>query len=81
MENEKVKWAQKLKDNKTPVSVDDVYEIISEMTGVPISKLDTKETKKLLELETILSSKVIRFDSVNDLVIIFYSLLQNMYFF
>jgi ATP-dependent Clp protease ATP-binding subunit ClpC len=29
------------------------------MTGVPITKLDTKETKKLLELENILSSKVI----------------------
>jgi ATP-dependent Clp protease ATP-binding subunit ClpC len=29
------------------------------MTGVPITKLDSKETKKLLEMETILSERVI----------------------
>ncbi len=59
LEDEKVKWANKQKDNKVPVSVDDVYEIISQMTGVPISKLDTKETQKLLKMEENLSLKVI----------------------
>jgi len=59
LEDEKLKWSDKQKDNKIPVSLDDVYDIISDMTGVPITKLDTKETKKLLELENILSSKVI----------------------
>jgi ATP-dependent Clp protease ATP-binding subunit ClpC len=33
--------------------------MVSDMTGVPISKLDSKETEKLLTLENILSSKVI----------------------
>ena len=59
LEEEKVKWTEKQKDNKTPVSLDDVYDIVTEMTGVPITKLDTKETKKLLQLEEILSAKVI----------------------
>lgn len=59
LESEKKKWLDGLKDNKTPISVDDVYEIVSSMTGVPITKLDTKETEKLLNMETILSSKVI----------------------
>ena len=59
LDDEKLKWSDKQKDNKIPVSLDDVYDIISDMTGVPITKLDTKETKKLLELENILSSKVI----------------------
>jgi ATP-dependent Clp protease ATP-binding subunit ClpC len=59
LEDEKQKWSDKQKDNKTPISVDDVYTIISEMTGVPITKLDTKETQKLLKLEDILSAKVI----------------------
>ena len=59
LEDEKLKWAEKQKDNKTPVSLDDVYDIISDMTGVPITKLDTKETKKLLQLEETLTSKVI----------------------
>jgi ATP-dependent Clp protease ATP-binding subunit ClpC len=59
LDEEKLKWSDKQKDNKIPVSLDDVYDIVSDMTGVPITKLDTKETKKLLELENILSSKVI----------------------
>jgi ATP-dependent Clp protease ATP-binding subunit ClpC len=56
---EKQKWADSLKDNKTPVSVDDVYTIITNMTGVPITKLDAKETEKLLKMEQILQAKVI----------------------
>jgi ATP-dependent Clp protease ATP-binding subunit ClpC len=59
LEDEKLKWSDKQKDNKIPVSLDDVYDIISDMTGVPITKLDTKETKKLLQLEETLTSKVI----------------------
>jgi ATP-dependent Clp protease ATP-binding subunit ClpC len=59
LEDEKRKWAEKQKDNKIPVSIDDVYSIVSNMTGVPITKLDSKETEKLLKMEDILSSKVI----------------------
>jgi ATP-dependent Clp protease ATP-binding subunit ClpC len=59
LENEKQKWSDKQRDNKKPISIDDVYDIISQMTGVPITKLDTKETDKLLKMEDLLSSKVI----------------------
>jgi len=59
LEKEKLSWLDKQKDNKIPVTTDDVYEIISNITGVPITKLDTKETQKLLNMEQILSSKVI----------------------
>jgi len=59
LEDEKRKWSEKQKDNKIPVTIDDVYSIVSNMTGVPITKLDSKETEKLLKMEDILSSKVI----------------------
>jgi ATP-dependent Clp protease ATP-binding subunit ClpC len=59
LDEEKNKWSEKQKDNKTPVSVDDVYNIVTDMTGVPITKLDSKETQKLLKLEETLSVKVI----------------------
>ncbi len=59
LEEEKIKWSDKQKDNKIPITIDNVYEIISQMTGVPISKLDAKETQKLLQLEVLLSEKVI----------------------
>jgi len=59
LESEKKKWIDSLKNNKTPISIDDVYEMVSSMTGVPITKLDNKETQKLLTMEDLLSSKVI----------------------
>jgi ATP-dependent Clp protease ATP-binding subunit ClpC len=59
LEDEKKKWSEKQKDNKIPVSIDDVYSIVSNMTGVPIMKLDSKETEKLLKMEDTLSLKVI----------------------
>ncbi len=59
LEDEKIKWSEKQKDNKIPVSIEDVYNIVSYVTGVPITKLDTKETEKLLKMEEILSNKVI----------------------
>lgn len=59
LEEEKDKWMNKRQDNKDPITVEDVYSIISDMTGVPISKLDTQETENLLTLEKQLGSKVI----------------------
>lgn len=59
LEDEKQKWIKNLETNKTPVTIDDVYEIVTNMTGVPISKMDSQETDKLLKMESILSSKVI----------------------
>jgi len=59
LDKEKILWAEKQKDNKIPISIEDVYDIISQITGVPITKLDSKETQKLLNMEKILSAKVI----------------------
>jgi ATP-dependent Clp protease ATP-binding subunit ClpC len=59
LEDEKDKWLNKQKNNLISVSTEDVYAIVSSMTGVPIFKIDGKETKDLLNLETNLSTRVI----------------------
>ena len=59
LDEEKKKWMDSQKDNKVPVSIDDVYSVVSEMTGVPITKMDAKETQNLLNMEKTLSAKVI----------------------
>jgi len=56
---EKDNWINNKQDNKDIISVEDVYSIVTNMTGVPIAKLDELETKNLLTLEEQLSSKVI----------------------
>ena len=68
LENEKQKWSDKQRDNKKPISIDDVYDIISQMTGVPITKLDTKETDKLLKMENMLSKKIIGQDNAISII-------------
>ena len=59
LEDETLNWTESQNTTITPISVDDVYNIISEMTGVPITKMDSKESLKLLDLESILGQKVI----------------------
>lgn len=59
LEIEKDNWLNKKEKTKKPINVNDVYEIVTSMTGVPIAKLDTKETQNLINLEKQLSSKVI----------------------
>jgi len=68
LDDEKTKWIEKQKGNKIPVSVDDVYEIISQITGVPMSKLDSRETENLLKLEEQLKSKVIGQDDAISII-------------
>ena len=59
LEEEKESWNSKKQDEKDPINVDDVYSIVSDMTGVPIAKLDSQETENLLTLEKQLGKKVI----------------------
>jgi ATP-dependent Clp protease ATP-binding subunit ClpC len=59
LNDEKSKWLDKLKNNLIPVTIEDVYTIISSITGIPIFKIDNKETNNLLNLETNLSERVI----------------------
>ena len=59
LNDEKNKWIERQNDSSIPVTVDDVYEIVSAMIGVPISKMDSKEIETLINLEDKLSSKVI----------------------
>ena len=68
LESEKKKWSVEQKLNKKPVIIDDVYNIITEMTGVPITKLDTKETKNLLSLEKTISKNVIGQDNAVEII-------------
>ena len=59
LDEEKENWANGTKRDVKLVNIDDVYSMVTNMTGVPITKLDVLETEKLLALETEIGSKVI----------------------
>jgi ATP-dependent Clp protease ATP-binding subunit ClpC len=68
LEDEKNKWIEKQKGNLIPVTVEDVYDIVSNITGIPITKIDNTEVSNLLNLETELSSKVIGQDDAISII-------------
>jgi ATP-dependent Clp protease ATP-binding subunit ClpC len=59
LEDEKKKFEVDLLLSKRDVTEELVYEVVSNMTKIPISKLNSDETKLLTELEKNLSGKVI----------------------
>ena len=55
-------WNKKMdKENSEPVVVDSdrIAQIVSDMTGIPLTKIDSQESKKLLEMDKELTGKVI----------------------
>ena len=68
LEREKEKWNEEQQTNRKPIVVEDVYNMITDITGVPISKLDTKETKSLLSLEKTISKSVIGQDDAVEII-------------
>jgi ATP-dependent Clp protease ATP-binding subunit ClpC len=52
-------WRQKLKEHKSLVKEEDIFEVISMISGVPIYKKALEEKKKFIELEKNLNQKII----------------------
>ncbi len=52
-------WRKSLDEKINDVSEDDIFHVVSSWTGIPLSKMEESESKKLLELDSILSSKVV----------------------
>ena len=59
LELKKIEWEKEEKENKVPITEEDVAKVISKMTGIPISKLTQSEGEKLLGLEDKLRTSVI----------------------
>ena len=59
LEQAKSAWREELSANKTDVTEQDVAEVVSMMSGVPIQKLEQSEMNRLLELDKTLQSQII----------------------
>src|SRR6187401_3415307 len=59
LDNILTKWREEREEKEVLVSADDMMNIISKMTGVPLQKMEQKETAKLLAMEGELKGKVV----------------------
>lgn len=50
LENAKLEWEQEAKAKRYPVTEDDIAEVVSMMTGIPVNKVALTESKKLVNM-------------------------------
>ena len=66
LEQEKQKFEEQLSKEKQMILLENVYDVVSNMTKIPVSKMSVDDTKALLDLDKTLIDKVI---GQNDAVI------------
>ena len=59
LDDEKKKFEQDLTTKRKEVSLELVYDVVSNMTKIPVSKLNADDTKALVDLDKTLNNKVI----------------------
>lgn len=59
LEKEKARWEEESKTQRFPVSEDDIAEVVSMMTGIPVKRVAQSESKKLVKMGDDLKGSVI----------------------
>ncbi len=59
LENSKRNWSRKRDQFVPMVNEEDIAKLVAQITGIPIYRLEEKESEKLLNMEDMLSSKVV----------------------
>lgn len=59
LETEKKKFEEEMINNKKQISLEDVYDVVSNMTKIPVNKMSVDDTKALINLDKELMGKVI----------------------
>ncbi|SVC16138.1 uncharacterized protein METZ01_LOCUS268992, partial [marine metagenome] len=61
-------WKKSREEKRGTVGEDEMYLVISDWTGIPLSRMETKETKKLLNLEKDLRKLVVGQDFATEVI-------------
>jgi len=59
LEQEKTKFEEKMSKEKRKVTLEDVYDVVSTMTKIPVNKMSVDDAKALVDLDKNISGKVI----------------------
>ncbi len=61
-------WKKSREEKRGTVGEDEMYLVVSDWTGIPLSRMETKETKKLLNLEKDLRKLVVGQDFATEVI-------------
>ena len=68
LEGMETEWKSKREENKPSVNADDVAEVVSMWTGIPVTRLATEEIERLLKMEEVLHDKIVGQDEAINVV-------------
>jgi len=68
LEEAKIKWEEEAKTARYPVNEEDIAEVVSMMTGIPVNRVAQNESKKLVGMADDLKGAVIGQDNAIDKV-------------
>mgnify|MGYP001383626444 CR=1 FL=1 len=68
MESKKIQWEKKRHETNLVVGYNEIAEIVSQWTGVPVTNMTTEESERLLNLEKELHKKVVGQDQAVEAV-------------
>ena len=61
-------WKKSREQNRAEVNEDDMLQVVPDWTGIPLNRMESKETKKLMQLESDLREHVIGQDFATEVV-------------
>lgn len=59
LDSEKKRFEDDMENNKQEISLEDVYDVVSNMTKIPVNKMSVDDTKALINLDKEIKGKVI----------------------
>ncbi len=68
LEEAKKKWEDEMGEVLADVTEDDIAQVVSMMTGIPVSKVAQSESEKLLKMADVLKEKVVGQDEVIEIL-------------
>ncbi|MBE6679441.1 MAG: ATP-dependent Clp protease ATP-binding subunit [Ruminococcaceae bacterium] len=68
LESEKAEWEKSRDSSSLTVTKDNIADIVTAWTGIPVKQLESEESKKLLHLDRILRERIIGQDKAVDAV-------------
>ena len=68
LDNRKKKWQQNLQSEQRLVDVEDIQQVISEITGIPLARIVQTESERLLNIEEELHQRVVGQDEAISVI-------------
>ena len=69
LDAEKKKFEEEFASTRNPISVEQVYDVVSSMTKIPVSKMSIDDTKALVNMDKAIQAKVIGQDEAVEKIV------------